>query len=285
MADTPRAEGGGACEPVPSRRTPSAQMAARGLRSAAELAADKPCGTRVRYYAGCRCRACRRANTAYESERARARRRGEHNHLVSAEQARAHLAVLAAAGVGRKTIADSATVPVSTIIKVITGERRKLRFQTARRLLAVTPAAAADGARIDSAPTWVLLDELRAWGYTQARIASELIGHPVRGLQMVRGRRVTVRVADQVRRVHERLRCVPAAPTLALLRELSEEGFHRDRVARRLDDAAQQRGWEAPETTPRNGLVRYRTAVLVHELWRELVEPDLEPAGAAVAHG
>lgn len=89
--------------PTPSRRTVSAQMAARGLRSAAELAAGKPCGTRARYYAGCRCLACRRANTAYESERARARRRGEHNHLVSAAQARVHLGVLAAAGLSTRS--------------------------------------------------------------------------------------------------------------------------------------------------------------------------------------
>ncbi len=282
-------EGTAVCEPVLSRRTVAPQMAARGLRSAAELAAGKPCGTRVRYYAGCRCQACRRANTAYETERARARRRGERNHLVSAAPARAHLVWLGAQGVGRKTIADAATVPFSTILKVITGERRKIRFQTERRLLAVTPAAAADGARIDSGPTWVLLDELIGWGYTRTRIASELIGHPVRGLQMVRGRRVTVRIADQVRRAHERLRFVPAGPTSALLQELSDEGFHRGRIARRLAEAAQRRGWETPQTTPRAGLVRERTAVLVHALWRELVEPDPEPEGAeqggAVAHG
>lgn len=63
--------------PALSRRTVAPAMAARGLRSAAELAAGKPCGTRVRYYAGCRCKPCRKANSLYEAERAAAKARGE----------------------------------------------------------------------------------------------------------------------------------------------------------------------------------------------------------------
>lgn len=265
--------------PVLSRRTISPEMAERGMRTPAELAIGKPCGTRVRYYAGCRCAACRMANSAYERERVAARARGEHNGLVSAERARAHIAWLSSRGVGYKTVADAAVVANSVVAKIVYGQRTKIRAQTERRILAVTEAAAADHALVDARATWRLIGELTGWGYSQARLASELRGHPVRGLQLGRVR-VTVRTAELVRSMHERLRFVSAAPTLALLQELSDEGFHRQRVERQLAEQAQQRGWDAPDTSPRAGMIRHRTAELVRALHRVLVEPE-EPA----AHG
>lgn len=275
---------GGNVVPVLSRRIVSATMAARGMRSAAELAAGKPCGTRVRYYAGCRCAECRRANTAYETERAAARRRGEGNGLVSAERARVHLVWLSSRGVGHKTAADAAKVANSLVTKIVYGQRTKIRAQSERRILAVTEAAAADRALIGAGPTWLLIDELIAWGYSQTRIASELLGRRVLGLQVGR-QRVTVRTAERVRRLHERLRCVPAQPTMALLRELSDEGFNRQRVARLLAEQATQRGWDAPDTAPRGGLIRQQTAELVHELHGMLIEPEEDFDDEAVAHG
>lgn len=259
--------------PVLSRRTVNATMAARGMRSAAELAAEKPCGTRVRYYAGCRCQACRRANTEYEIERAAARARGERNGLVNAERARAHLAALSAAGVGRKTAADAAKVAASIVSKIIDGQRLKIREQTERRILAVTVATAADGAHIDGAPTWLLLDELIASGYSRARIASEMAGRPVRALQLSR-KLVTVRNAEQVRQVHARLQlATPIQQQLAQqqLAELREEQYRLDRIQREVDTLADARGWPAPSICPQphggrwpgpSGLTR-RAAVLI----------------------
>ena len=54
------------------------------LRSAVELAAGKPHGTRIRYVGGCRCLPCRAANSRYESERQAARKLGDWNGLVDA---------------------------------------------------------------------------------------------------------------------------------------------------------------------------------------------------------
>lgn len=238
--------------PVLSRRTVSDAMAARGLRSAAELAADKPCGTRVRYYAGCRCTECRAANSRYESERQAARARGESNGLVSAERARAHLAELSAHGVGFKTAADAAKVAPSIVGKIVGGQRRKIREQTERRLLAVTTDTAADGGCVDGASTWVLIDELLASGYSRARIASEIAGRPLKALQMKR-ERVTVRNAGRARQVYDRLRLASAADLRQAERQLSElreECFRMDRVQRDVDELAAARGWGPQTITP-----------------------------------
>lgn len=262
-------------QPVLSRRTVNPTMAARGLRSAAELAQGKPCGTRVRYYAGCRCAACRAANAAYERERNAARRRGEHGHMVGAERAREHLAWLSRQGVGRKTAADAAKVAASTISKVIDGQRLKIRSYTERRILAVTPDAAADRSHIDGAETLRLIDELLACGYSRARLGSELLGRRVPSLQIGMRGRVHVRTAERVRRLHERLRCVPAGPALRQLRALYEEGFHRNRVARMLADLAERRGWPAVDLAVRKDLIQQRCAELVGELHRQLIEEEV----------
>lgn len=258
----------------PRERPISELMAARGLRPVRELAAGKPCGTRLRYYAGCRCADCRRANTDYENARRAARKRGETNRIVSAERARVHLAWLSAQGVGRKTAADAARLSPTTVSLIVARQRTRLREDTERRILRVTPATAADGAHIDATPTQRLLAELIASGYTHTRLASELHGRATRSLQI--GRRcVTVRTAERVRRLHERLRCVRAEPTLELLRELSEEGYHRKRIERAIAEAAAARGWSAPELTlRRGGLIAHRSALLVQALHHTLLHEE-----------
>ncbi len=234
--------------PVLSRRTVSPAMAARGMRSAAALAEGKPCGTRVRYYAGCRCNECRAANSQYERERHAARANGETNRIVSAEQARAHLAWLSTQGVGRKTAADAAKVSSSVVSLIAEGKRTQIREATQRRILAVTPAAAADRAYIDGNETWRLLDELIACGYPRSRIASELMGRPVTGLQLKRYR-VTVTNAERVRRAFERLRYATRDETsqaYALLRELRDEHYRVDQVLSRMAEIAARRALPAP---------------------------------------
>lgn len=266
--------------PVLSRQTVSPRMAARGLKSAAELAAGKPCGTRVRYYAGCRCPLCKRANTDYESERARKRAAGEGNHLVSADAARKHLQLLSRLGVGYKTVADSAKVSTSVVQKIIRGTGM-IRAQSERRILAVTLAAAADGAAIQAAATWRMLDELIACGYPRCRLASEMLGHPVRALQLSR-KRVTVANAAAVARVYERLRYVSAQENKRaqrLLQELHDEGFRVSRVLVSMATEAERRGWPAPTLQPatkgqRAGHLRHQETVLLDHVHRLLMGED-----------
>lgn len=265
-----------AAVPVASRAQVNPTMRARGLLSAAELAADKPCGTRVRYYAGCRCVACRAANTEYESERRRARRAGDHRGLVSAERARQHIESLRVHGIGWRTVADAAKTPFSTVSKILYGERTRVRAHTERRILQVTPACAADRCYVDAAPSWVMLDDLIACGWPRARLASEIIGHPVRALQLNR-QRITVRNAHRVRQVWEKLRYADIADTrhaLATLRELSEEGYHHTRVRRELDTLAREAGSDAPDMELRGGRMRQASVDLVAVLHRRLLPED-----------
>lgn len=199
---------------VLSRRTIREDMAARGMRPAAELA--------------------------------------EGNGPVSAERARLHLAYLSANGVGMKTAADAAKVAPSIVAKIIYRQRLKIRAQTEKRILAVTTATRADGALVDAGPTWVLINELLASGYSKSRIASELAGKPLKALQL-RGAQITVRKAGIARLVYDRLRLASAADLRQAerqLAELREECFRMDRIQRDVDELAEDRGWDPQVLAP-----------------------------------
>lgn len=225
-------------------------LEARGMKPITELARQRPHGDRLRYMAGCRCPACRGANTAYERMRARARKAGLGNPIVPADEARAHLKALSAAGVGRATVAQATDISGAIVQMIAAGIRERVRLATARKILAVTPDCKADGTRIDAAPTWALIQELLKAGDTKLSIARAL-GQQGSGLQLSR-HTVTVRNADKVRRHHarrmaeiaaerqaaqaeaERTAPVPAGATRQRLEWLREELGHPKRVARAI---------------------------------------------------
>jgi hypothetical protein len=241
-----------------------------GLRPVAELAAARQHGDRLRYMAGCRCTECRRANTEYEKTRARARKAGDWNGLVAAEGARLHLLQLSKANVGRDQVSDAAGVSVTIVAKIAAGTRKKIRARTEKSILAVTVAAAADGALVDAGPTWKLLDDLLSCGYSKAQLAREL-GYKVPALQFKRTQ-CTVRNAYEVQQLHARLRCVPAKPTLALIAELREEGFRQDRIESMLRELATRSNVPAPDLAVRQGTMRAGTADLVQRLHKDLTQ-------------
>lgn len=223
---------------APPMRSP---LEARGMKPVTELARQRPHGDRLRYMAGCRCPACRGANTAYERMRARARKAGLGNPIVPADEARAHLKALSAAGVGRQTVADATNISSAIVQMIAAGTRTQIRKATASKILSVTPDCRADGTRIDAAPTWALIHELIKAGDTKLSIARAL-GQQGAGLQLSR-RTVTVRNADKVRRHHarrmaeiaaERTAPVPAGATRQRLEWLREELGHPKRVARAI---------------------------------------------------
>ena len=225
-------------------------LEARGMQPITELARQRPHGDRLRYMAGCRCPACRDANTAYERMRARARKAGLGNPIVPADEARAHLKALSAAGVGRATVAQATDISSAIVQMIAAGTRTQIRLATARKILAVTPDCKADGTRIDAAPTWALIHELIKAGDTKLSIARAL-GQQGAGLQLSR-KTVTVRNADKVRRHHARRMAeiaaerqaaeaqaqlvapVPAGATRQRLEWLREELGHPKRVARAI---------------------------------------------------
>lgn len=173
----------------------------RGLR--ADIGDRHPCGTRVRYVRGCRCDACRAANTQYERERGAARRAGDWNGLVDARLARAHLRKLSRQGVGRRAVAAASDVAESLLCDIRAGRKTRIRARTERRILAVTPAMASDRALVDATPTWELLEELLEEGFTEAQLARWL-GYETPRLQLGR-ERVTARNAHDVQVLHGRL--------------------------------------------------------------------------------
>ncbi|PZP64216.1 MAG: hypothetical protein DI597_00965 [Pseudoxanthomonas spadix] len=201
-----------ACEQKPAAPTkPRAKRRAKPkitpnityLKPAAELAADKPHGVRLRYMAGCRCDACRRANTAYETERAKARKNGDWNGIVPADRAREHLKRLSHQGVGRRTAQACTDVADTVLMEIINGQKRRIRARTERLILGVTKAQAADHALVSARKSSRLIAELLEEGYTQKFLAKKL-GYKHPALQFGADT-ITVRNAARVERLHREL--------------------------------------------------------------------------------
>lgn len=173
------------------------------LRSAAELAADKPHGMRIRYVAGCRCAACRKANSTYECERQKARRAGDWNGIVCARAARAHMLRLSSRGVGRRAIQACTDVADTVLQEVRSGKKTRIRARTERKILQVTAAMAADHALVSSRRPRQLIAALLEEGYTERFLARRL-GYKNDYLQFGADR-ITVRNAARVKRLYREL--------------------------------------------------------------------------------
>lgn len=181
----------------------AAALIQRGMRPVSELAATRPHGDRLRYMAGCRCDQCRRANTAYESMRQKARRAGDWNGIVSADRARAHLRKLSRLGIGRRTVEEATDLPNSILLEIKKGRKLRIRARTERLILGVGKAQLPDSAFVPAARTWRLIDKLIEEGYIKSFLAKRL-GFKGCGLQFNR-RIVTVRTAARVERLHRDL--------------------------------------------------------------------------------
>lgn len=180
------------------------KLAARGLRSAAELSADRPHGDRLKYIAGCRCEGCRRSNTEYERMRQAARRAGDWNGIVSAAPARAHLLALARIGVGRRAVHHVTDIADSVLHEIRRGTRLRIRARTARKILAVSAAQRADRSVVPGKRMYRLIERLLEEGYTKAHLAREL-GYSSPALQFRKGSRVTLRSEARMIALHHRL--------------------------------------------------------------------------------
>ena len=186
-----------------SNTMPGTALQARGLRPIGELAADRPHGVRLRYMAGCRCAECRKANSAYECARQKARRGGDWNGLVPADKARAHILKLSKSHVGRRAIAEATDVAMTVIVEIRSGKKKRIRARTERLILGVGRAQALDRALVRAAPTWRLIGELIEEGYTVPFLA-ERLGYKTPVLQLKKTR-VTVRNAARVEKLHREL--------------------------------------------------------------------------------
>jgi hypothetical protein len=96
------------------------------------------------------------------------------NGMVDATPVRAHLLKLRRQGLGHKTVAAAADVGATTLSRILWGEKKLIRAQSAARVLAVTKDAIADGGRVPVGPTLKLVSELLAAGLTKTEIARRL---------------------------------------------------------------------------------------------------------------
>lgn len=127
---------------------------------------------------GHRCDVCRADNARHERRRTRDRAYGR-TRLVDAAPIRAHLVALAAAGVGRRRIAEVSGVRPNVIQSITHGRRnrppnRQVRHETAAALLAVPLDWQADKAVVPALATHRRLQALVHAGWSQARLAALL---------------------------------------------------------------------------------------------------------------
>lgn len=174
------------------------------------------CGTRASYVKGCRCDACRAANTRYATMREL-----HPPQLVDSQPIKEHLAQLRAAGVGKRTIARQSGVSQTVINRLIgidgSKPARRVRAATAHKLLAVRADQLADGAYIDATGTTRRLQALVAIGHSQTALARR-IGWTVANLNViVLGNRdyVTVDTARLVAALYDELSMTPGTSARA----------------------------------------------------------------------
>lgn len=148
---------------------------------------------------GCRCLPCTDANRDY----ARLRATGQVS-MVGATEARRHIAWLASQGVGARAIQAASRVSRSTV-RAISHGRPRIRASVAEAILLVFPVDAAPRAHIPAGPTWLLLDELLAQGYTKTYLAAELGSKAKTPALQISREQVTAENAKRVRELHRRL--------------------------------------------------------------------------------
>lgn len=172
-------------------------------------------GTTAGKGAGCRCRECRAAAARYKVRTLRLRAYGRWQPFVDAAPVRAHLAHLAAAGMGRGRVAELAGVSLPTVIRMATGRSSKkgvadkCRPATAEAILSVqvTIDTVGDRGLIDSTGTLRRLRALVAMGWHMQDLGQRLPGHPEATRFMIRnGRpRVTGAMARAARDLYRQL--------------------------------------------------------------------------------
>lgn len=176
-------------------------------------------GTHAKYVVEkCRCEPCTKATRDYERQRVHAINRPDETWVpyVPAGPARRHVRALMALGIGPKTVAKLSGVPHGAISKLLYGDykgrrpSRRIRPETARRLLAVTPEMASGAQKVDAGPTWALLDDLIAKGWTRAELARRR-GQKGPGLQ-VRRTKVRASTARAVERLHAEIAATVPPP-------------------------------------------------------------------------
>lgn len=130
----------------------------------------------------------------------RCRKRLVWNGLVPTNRARRHLRLLSKHGIGRRAVHDATDISDTVLHDIKTGRKKRIRRNTERLILAVDAGVVADGALVDAAPVWRMIEKLRErHGYALSEIARRL-GQKGPRLQLG-ARRVTARNALKIEKL------------------------------------------------------------------------------------
>jgi hypothetical protein len=100
-------------------------------------------------------------------------------------------------------VADAAGVAASVVAKIRSGQRKKIRAKTAKRILEVDDGAVSDVAHIDAKETHQLLREMLRHGYTKTEIAARLGSKAKVPALQLKAKKVTAKNAHKVRKLHK----------------------------------------------------------------------------------
>jgi hypothetical protein len=185
------------------------------LRPAAELAANKPHGHKMRYMAGCRCELCRKGNAAYEAKMQADRLLYGPNDLVPTTRVLEHIRYLQEFGMGHKTVAKHAKVSKTSLAEIIWYGRKQIRRRAENRVLSVQPSldTLPRFLKIPAEPTLVRIRQLTLWGLSHRLIARDALAnrhalqvHALKRTTKVVAVKTAVRIRDfysQVQRIRE----------------------------------------------------------------------------------
>lgn len=174
------------------RRELAAALPAAAPGSACPGINGVPCPRQVKLYrnSGGACESCQK--------------RLVFNGLVDAAPAREHLAKLSRRQVGYKTVADAARVGVTTVAKICSGERTRIRAEVSRRILEVDIGARADHSTVPAGRTWKLIAKLIQRGWTRRDLARALGSEAITPALQLRGERILARSAAAVEKFFRR---------------------------------------------------------------------------------
>jgi hypothetical protein len=179
------------------------------------------------YRNGCRCAECRHAGYVYEVKRQRDRNRGI-VRLHDNSEAREHLQWLSEQGVGVRAVAAATGLQRHTVWKIANGQVRRSRPETISRIMAVGTHMRKAGSLVDAEPTWRLIDDMLANGFTRTRIAAELGSTAKRPALQLKRDKIKQSNADQVREVYDRL----MAPVIARREQVAVARAHYRKLER-----------------------------------------------------
>lgn len=190
-----------------------------------EVAADPPEPPPLRYehgthacyvLDGCRCNLCGYAAAQYESRRQKDQAYGR-SRTVDADPIRQHVRSLmadrkrgATNGVGLKQIVKVSGVAQGTLWKLMygapdrDGPSKRVRRETAEKLLAIGPQHMADGARVPAKGTRARLQELRDAGATWTELGEQIGKTPANTHKLSTQKNVNAGTARTIHALHER---------------------------------------------------------------------------------